>query len=258
MEHRDIIANRSIENKYILLNHRNQIVQRFGIHISDFLIIISDFTCVIAVARHQQIEQRGFAAAGRADDRVFPARFKGAAHAAQNIAARFIAEAYIVYRDSFDQLIRNARARPAHVVVQRQRKLIHQRCRRLLRCQLLRQFADGDDHIGGQIDKHHQHARRNAMTGQREIRARQKRTQLRGDARHAAQRADHRKQLAPIALRPFNGGVASGKQTEDGIFRLEAFDHRKAAQAILQHGGQFAVLLRNGFLRPLHAIARNV
>ena len=82
----NIVTNRSIKNKDVLLNYGNNIMQRFVADALHFIPIISDFPGVISVTCYEQIQKRRFSTARCANDSVFLTCAKYKIDVVQNVA----------------------------------------------------------------------------------------------------------------------------------------------------------------------------
>ena len=92
----DIVVNRAVEQPCILQHHRKRAPQAGTGHMVDGLAVDDDRPGLGVIEAHEQVDQRGLARAGGADDGDHAARSGGQVHVPQNEPVRVVAEVQVL------------------------------------------------------------------------------------------------------------------------------------------------------------------
>ena len=195
---------------------------------------------------HEQLQERGLAAAGGADDGETAARRDAQVDIPEHRLALGVGEAEVFYRDALFQLGRDVLALCLTVLGHESGELVHE---------LHRRFAVGEDgrHGGNgrndevhELQKGHSDACADCIAVCSEQRGGNEHAELGEEARAACEHVDEAVRLAALVLRVLEtAGDALEHLTHAG-FGLEALDDGKAGKALLDSLDVALVLFRYG------------
>ena len=104
-EHRDVAADGAVEHKDVLLNDRQDVIERLRADLAQLVAVEEHLALVVVKAAKQEVQKRRFAAAGTADDGVALPHLERHVDVAQNRRALVIAKGQISDFDALAQLV---------------------------------------------------------------------------------------------------------------------------------------------------------
>ena len=254
-KHRDIVADGIVEDKHVLLHDGNKAVERFRCDGAQLALIEADAALIVVAAAHEQVHERGLAAAGCADDGIAFSGLKADGNIVQDGRTLVIAVGQVIDGDTVAQDRVHLFAALADVFPHGVGQLVDEGNGGAAVGQNGRHGADGIDHEAHERQEYDDNAGRNALLRHGKIGAEQEHAELGHDSGAGTEHGDDLLHAAATALRLLQFLVTAAEAGNDLGLCLEALDNGEARQKVLRHGDERLVLPRDLRLHPRQPVA---